>query len=292
MDLSKALRMIARRWYVAVCVLVICAAATFSLVSAAAVVYSSEATIILLPPTLKQVTDVKVDTQTNPFLETGIAQTANALASASNSDRVADQLKAAGLDKVTFEVRSFDQSTILLMKVESPSKEGATRAVAIVVDAVQSIASSLQVDASAPQNQLVTAQVLAPPPAAPVESLAAKTKIAMGMAVASVLIVLCATLLFDRVAVHHAERRRRQGMFLDRLALESLEPEQELSGDETQSKLPPPVPADKSRGTTLVGDLVDESSVDCGAKADGETSEKSVRRTAGGSQSLRAKAGR
>lgn len=236
--------MIARRWYVALVVLVICAAATSSLVASADTMYSSEATVILLPPSLKQVSDIKADTLTNPFLETGIALTANAIASAANSDRLADQLKAAGLDDVTFSVTGFDQSPILLMSVESSSKDHTIAASEIVVSGVQDITHDLQVEADAPDNQFVTAQVLAPSPGAPVESIAAKTKIAMGMAVASLLVVLCATLLYDRLAVRLADRRRRRDALAEQEGFELFE-------DDARSG---PVAANRRNGEFVAAD--------------------------------------
>ena len=109
-----------------------------------------------------------------------------------------------------FEINSFDASPILSMSVVSNSAAETQAAIAIVITAVQSITNELQVEAEAPANQLVRAKVLAPAPGAPIESLAAKTKIAMGMAVASLLVVLCAALLFDNQAVRIAARRKRR----------------------------------------------------------------------------------
>jgi hypothetical protein len=194
---------------VSLIVLMLCAAATSSLVARAEATYTSEASLILLPPSVKLAEVDNVERLTNPFLTTGIPLTANAITSASTSDRVGDLLKAAGLADVKWEVVGFDQSPIIALIVKSPAAADTTAGVQIVVKAVQDITAELQLEAKSPNNQFITAQLLAPPPAHPIESLAAKAKIGMGMAVASFLVVLSAALLFDNLVARRRARKAR-----------------------------------------------------------------------------------
>lgn len=220
MDIWKAVRTIGRRWYIALAVLALCAAASVSLVSKADAEYTSTATIIILPPTLKQPVDNKDVQQTNPFLTSGIPLTAQAISAAANSDRVADLLKAQGVGDANFAVLSPDNSPLLFVEVDSTNPAITQTAVGIVVNAVQTIALELQRETEAPEAQYITTQVLAPPPGAPIESLAAKTKIAMGMSVATLLIVIASAIAFDATANRVSARRRARAAA--RLLLEPL----------------------------------------------------------------------
>lgn len=226
MDIWGALRTVGRRWYVSLIVLMLCLSATSTVVSQVEATYDSESTVILLPPSLRPAQNDEIDALTNPFLETGIANTAAAITSAANSDRVADLLRAAGLEDVEFEVENFGQSPVISIRTTSNSGPDTTAAIAIVVSALQDVTRQLQIEAQSPENQFISAQVLAPPPGAPVESLATKTKVAMGMVVASFLVVLCAALLADNIA----RRRRRRRVTVAHVAPQPTEATTESDG--------------------------------------------------------------
>lgn len=214
MDIWRALKVVGRRWYVSLTVLLLCAAATSSLVAQADAKYTANAVITLLPPSVKLPAEAPVETFTNPYMQTGIAHAAVSVASAANSDVVADQLKAEGLADVEFTVATFDGSPILSIIVDSNNFADTQRGVQVVIAGVQTLAQQLQLSAGSPEGQLITTQVLAPAPGAPVESLAPKTRVALGMGVATILAVMTASLVFDDLAtrarrLHQARRTAR-----------------------------------------------------------------------------------
>jgi hypothetical protein len=228
-------------------VLAVCIAATWSLVSQADAIYTSESTIVLLPPSLQRAAELTADVQSNPFLTSGLPLTASAISSAANSDRLADRLKAAGVGDVDFTVTSFNDSPILVAHVESSSAEQTSIGIGIVVDGVKDITNELQTEATAPESQFITAQVTAPPPGAPIESLAAKTKIALGMAIFSFFIVVCSALLFDILAKRYVARReseaaeQRYDDEQDGEHLEAEHPDQIAEADGVAQRLAAPV---------------------------------------------------
>ena len=208
MDIWTALRIVGRRWYVAVAAGVLCIVVGSSLVATANAVYSSTASIVLLPPNLSQPPERDVETVVNPFLQSGLPLTAAAVANAANSDRTGRLLEEAGLVPVDFEVLNSESAPIIFIEVESNDAERTAAAVGVVIESVESIVRDQQIEADSPANQLVTSQLLAPPPDPPVESLSARSRVAMAVVIASALVILTSALVFDSAAA--AWRRREE----------------------------------------------------------------------------------
>jgi hypothetical protein len=240
MDIWTATRIVARRWYIALGALVLCIAVGSTIVSSAEARYSSTASIVLLPPNLAQPPERDAATDVNPFLQSGVALTASAVANAANSDRTAQRLVAEGLVDVDFEVVAAQDRPLIFMTVESNDEAATDAAIAVVVESVEMVLQEQQVEANSPDDQLVTAQLLAPPPESPVESLSARSRLGMAVVVASALVIVTSALLFDTAAnalARMAQRRQEEEEFAatldddDAFAADSEADDEEFFGE-------------------------------------------------------------
>jgi hypothetical protein len=285
MDIWRALKIVGRRWYVSLTILLLCAAATTSLVARADAKYTAQAVITLLPPAVKLPADSEVEVIANPYMQTGLGHAATAVASAANSDVVADRLKAAGLGEVTFEVSTFEGSPILNISVESNDFVGTQQAVEVVLVTVEQVTRDLQLNAGSPETQLITSQVLAPTPGEPTESLATKTRVALGMGVATILAVMTSALVFDDLATRARRRRMSRREASNRAGALDSGDFAEANGHGADAADHVPVDRVNGYGTDGSVDLVPSSS------DDGSTVTQ-VRTKSGPRRGLRSQAGR
>lgn len=173
MYVSDLVRVLRRRWYVAIPGLLI------TILAAGAVLRfyppSLQATgsvVFVSPPVSTDESSPSGTSRSNPYLNFGspLGATAEVVSSAVNSDQVAKELKAEGMTG-SYQVGVDPNSSAPVVSVEATARTNAEAMAMMraVVLKIRDRLAQIQADAGAPRNQYITAQsVTAAPKAVPV----------------------------------------------------------------------------------------------------------------------------
>jgi capsular polysaccharide biosynthesis protein len=191
-----------RRWYVAIPLLVLTAAASFWTYEFVTPDYKATAYIVLVPPT-ETGTD-PADSLRNPYLELGLTALNQAASTVTKDQTFLEELTKSGLsDNITIEEGY--PAPIATIEVIAGSKELASLTLTKVVNRFNETVQALQIDARAKANSLITTKRLG---ADNLEETGGKVKRAMiGVFAAGLLMTAAITIAFDTVARRRRSRR-------------------------------------------------------------------------------------
>jgi hypothetical protein len=161
MDLWEALRVLARRWFVVVPLLILTGFAAVNLYSASQPEYSVNGSMLLRGPSVSQDEDSGLR---NPYLDYGnMAVPARVVTDIMLTPSVYHELtRDTG---TTFEI-GLDTTTsapLVMLTVNGPSPEAVVTAAQAIVDYFGATLQQRQLDAGAPEQTLITTEVVAPP---------------------------------------------------------------------------------------------------------------------------------
>lgn len=199
MLISDVVRALLRLWYIAVPVLILGAGAAGMAAVALPPTFESSAKVLFVPSAQLPGTNERVNPYLN-FNQTLFIAADVVRLSVSGEETVRD-LRARGLaGDYGVEVDKASSGPVLLVTGMSDSRRGATETVNLVVEAVQESLVARQLDASAPQDSLISTTLLSEP-TTPVEVQKKRIQVA--------LVVFSASLAIGVLLVALVERSRR-----------------------------------------------------------------------------------
>lgn len=209
MDIWQLLRVLARRWFVVLPLLVLTIAMAASVRRSVAPAYGVASTVILLPPdqALARVDGGTVTVPVNPYLNfTGSTQTATlALSLAATSPGFRRSL-AGSAPLAAYSVTVVQRSPVLQVAVESKDRRFAAEATAAVIRGLERELAVRQAGAVA--SQRITLSILSPPAVASVNNAPLRAAAVTGIAGALGSIML--TLAVDALLLMRARHPRRR----------------------------------------------------------------------------------
>ncbi|MDG4823350.1 hypothetical protein O7635_15955 [Asanoa sp. WMMD1127] len=163
MDLLDLLKLVVRRWYVAVPIVILTLAAAVALGSAIQPEYKTAATVILVPPTTSAASPANGATPApgNPWLRIGEAQMAQAVQIAVSSGEARQKVVAAGGDSA-YEITLVTRSSIMTAEVSSESSAKALATVEAVTKLISDEVVAQQAKYKPKAGEEITTQVLDP----------------------------------------------------------------------------------------------------------------------------------
>jgi capsular polysaccharide biosynthesis protein len=173
-DFGKSLKVMLRRWYVTVPVLLLTAAAAFLTVQTVRPSYQATANVLLLAPAHGDAAPAPgqdAPPAINPYLhfDKSLKVAADMLATVLNSPRMVEHLAAAGATSsydVTLPPQQSswqDDSPIMRISADDADRDAAEHTVAIIVQQLSYELARRQKAADAPRSTLIQAQVTTPP---------------------------------------------------------------------------------------------------------------------------------
>ncbi len=205
MDFWELLKVLARRWYVVVPVVLVSLVAAVLTSGRVDPTYQASGAVVLMAPSDRTLSS------SNAFLALGLATAAEALAIASQDERTRTLVKEAG-GAPTYSVASTRRSPILMIRAEGETPEQAVDTVGLLVNVVTRQLTERQDAVVAPRSSRINLQKLnSELVAAPVYKGAQRVKILViggGLALAAL-----AALLLEGLAVM---RRRKSEVLVAR----------------------------------------------------------------------------
>ena len=201
MDLVTILRILVRRWYVAIPLFVLSAVALYGIVGTGPAGYQANASGVLLPPASENA--LSGETAVNPYLrfQGSQAVVANLLVGRLNSAGSAELLKADGVSP-GYLVTSED--VVILFKATESTSEASVAATETLTAFAKKTLNDMQLDVGAPEDQLLT---FSPVNVPSVGSAQYGSKVKSGIALAAVLFGMSAAVVFS---VEGWSRKRRR----------------------------------------------------------------------------------
>jgi capsular polysaccharide biosynthesis protein len=208
-DFATALRMVLRRWYVAIPVLMLTATSSVAVAEAVQPSYQVAATVVLLVPDGEtfNAPDFSSETISNPYLQftNSLKISAEVVSIVLTSDMTKQRLKQSGLS-ADYEVvpsTEISPTPILTVTSTSRSERDARRTLTAVVRLLRTELARRQISAGAAGEALIQVQVASPPTTA--KRVAGSTIRAVAITVA---LGLTATFAVAFLAEVLADRRR------------------------------------------------------------------------------------
>lgn len=237
MDLLTMLRVLRRRWLVVLVMVAVTVAATSAVLSSAPKGYrSSGEVLLLLPNTTRGGAD---GVTINPYLQLGgsLSAAGDVVARALQSTESVRALRAEGA-LGEWEIQLAPGSPVLFIAGIGPTPAEASRTVRVVMAAIEDTLEQRQLDAGAPEGQLIQVQVVSAPDRA-VRVLSTTLRPVVAVAGAGILATLGMAYLAEAVARLRAGRRQpRSGR--DRGVITPVEEAgDEVSVDEPATPLHP-----------------------------------------------------
>jgi len=163
MDLLDLIKLVVRRWYVAVPVVIVTLAAAVALGSAIQPEYNTTATVILVPPTTSAASPANGATPApgNPWLRIGETQMAQAVQIAVSSGETRQKVVAAGGDSA-YEITLVTRSSIMTVEISSETSAKALATVEAVTKLISDEVVSQQAKYKPKAGEEITTQVLDP----------------------------------------------------------------------------------------------------------------------------------
>lgn len=161
MDLLDLLKLVARRWYVAVPIVIVTLAAAVALGSAIQPEYNTTATVILVPPTTSAATPANGATPApgNPWLRIGETQMAQAVQIAVSSGETRQKVVAAGGD-AAYEITLVTRSSIMTVEISSETNAKALATVEAVTKLISEEVVAQQAKYKPKAGEEISTQVL------------------------------------------------------------------------------------------------------------------------------------
>jgi hypothetical protein len=210
MDLLDLLKMMVRRWYVAVPVVVVTLGIALFVGSQIRPEYKASSAVLLIPPTTRQTQPVGPPSASprpgNPWVQVGEDAMAQALKISVSTKEARDRVSKAGGDPA-YEVGLVTRSSILTFDVTTTSEDRARATMKAVIDLVRTEVANRQAQYKPKPGEDITAQVLDPGDnVQPSRSNVLRAEIVIvGI---GILLAAAATVMFDAV-----QRRRRSTKF-------------------------------------------------------------------------------
>ncbi|GIF71225.1 hypothetical protein [Asanoa siamensis] len=163
MDLLDLLKLVVRRWYVAVPVVILTLAAAVALGSSIQPEYKTTATVILVPPTTSVSTPANGATPApgNPWLRIGETQMAQAVQIAASSGEARQKVVAAGGDSA-YEITLVTRSSIMSVEISSETSAKALATVEAVTKLISDEVKARQAEYKPKAGEEISTQVLDP----------------------------------------------------------------------------------------------------------------------------------
>ena len=160
MDLWSTIRVLAKRWYLTIPVLVLSFAAAFMFYKSKPADYVADSSMLILAPTTR-LTPTGTGTA-NPYLQIGGTQTAmtQVLSTSLNSKSFVKKLHADGLVGAYNVAPVAGDAPIIKVEATAPSSTDAVNAAKKVVSVAEQRLLALQVAAGSPDDQLMTLSVI------------------------------------------------------------------------------------------------------------------------------------
>ncbi len=160
MDLFSTLRVVLRRWYLAVPLVFLCVATTYVAIGTSPAGYKTNASLLLLSPTTR-LTPTGTGTA-NPYLQFGGTQTAVAdvLVTSIGGAKSRRVLAAGGVVGDWNLARTGTDAPLIKVEVTAATSAAATQSAKTIVKTVEQRLLKLQVDAGSPPDQLITVAVI------------------------------------------------------------------------------------------------------------------------------------
>lgn len=162
MDLLDLMRLMVRRWYVAVPIVVVAAIAALVVGSSTKPEYQAEVSIVLVPPKTEapETPDGKAPAPRNPWLQIGTTSMAQAIQIAVSSGEARAAVAAAGGDGGGYEAGVVSRTAIVSVEVATTS-EAATRAtVKAVSDFIAQEVAARQAPHKPKAGEEITTEIL------------------------------------------------------------------------------------------------------------------------------------
>lgn len=161
MDLWDVIKVMWRRWYVAVPLLLVVLAATLGAGTVLKPEYTSTASVLLVPPAERPEEAVDPDDEGNPWIQVGPVAMAEAVSIAVQSKANQDRLAAKGIE-AEYQVGVLVRSSIVQVDVAASSpaqvRSAATEVIKLITDEVARRQAPYQSKA----DQLISTQMLDP----------------------------------------------------------------------------------------------------------------------------------
>ncbi|MEV0715222.1 hypothetical protein [Asanoa sp. NPDC050611] len=163
MDLLDLLKLVFRRWYVAVPIVIVTLAAAVALGSAIQPEYKTAATVMLVPPTTSAAAPVNGATPApgNPWLRIGEVQMAQAVQISASSSESRQKVVAAGGDDA-YEITLVTRSSIMTVEVSSETSAKALATVEAATKLINDEVVAQQAKYKPKAGESITTQVLDP----------------------------------------------------------------------------------------------------------------------------------
>ncbi|MEV4621275.1 hypothetical protein AB0J74_21535 [Asanoa sp. NPDC049573] len=161
MDLLDLLKLVVRRWYVAVPVVIVTLAAAVALGSAIQPEYKTAATVILVPPTTSQAPTANGATPApgNPWLRIGETAMAQAVQISASSGESRQKVVAAGGDSA-YEITLVTRSSIMTVEISSDTSAKALATVEAVTKLISEEVVAQQAKYKPKAGEEISTQVL------------------------------------------------------------------------------------------------------------------------------------
>ncbi len=203
MNLRDLLNSLARRWYVVVAGLLVTAGASVALYSVIPVSYTSQASVVLLPPKSAS------DPDANPYLRLGgLSQAVDILTRSINSDAYREPLVKRNRG-ATF-TTSADTTTsgpIILIESHAPTPARATLMTEAVLAAVPEVLDQIQTNLSVKVDSKIDVTTIAVDQKPKLDG-KARLQVVVGVGALGVVLSVLLTGLIDGLAI--SRRRRRE----------------------------------------------------------------------------------
>jgi hypothetical protein len=159
MDFWELLKVLARRWYVVLPVILVAAFLANSLPARVDPIYSSTGSVILVGPTGGEATR-----QANPFLTTTLAANAEAVALVATDPDARRSAQAAGVSTNYSVDTAGSTSSVLVIEAEASTPQEAEETVVFLEGLLSEILADQQQRADVPEDAFMSLQVLTPEP--------------------------------------------------------------------------------------------------------------------------------
>ena len=163
MDLLDLLKLVFRRWYVAVPIVIVTLGAAVALGSAIQPEYKTAATVMLVPPTtsVSAPTNNATPAPGNPWLRIGEVQMAQAVQISASSSESRQKVVAAGGDNA-YEITLVTRSSIMTIEVSSDTAAKALATVEAATKLINDEVIAQQAKYKPKAGESITTQVLDP----------------------------------------------------------------------------------------------------------------------------------
>jgi hypothetical protein len=212
MDLAEFGRVIRRRWYVLLPLLLIVTGMTVAVRDKIAVQYQSTSTVSLLASQQSTVGTTTLPGTGNPFLsfDSSLNDTADFLARRVSSASASNQLAAEGLTGSYSAVLAASQGPFITLTVDAPTAAATTHQMNILISFTAVQLTALQQQEGVTAANMIRSAVIVPgsEPAAQNKS---RNQDTIGVGVAGIAIVFLAVFAYDALTASRRRSRKRAG---------------------------------------------------------------------------------